>query len=142
MTLVRHGRFSHYSLPMTPTDRRDTRCCQNRHHPAFRSSLVGLRRRASVDRQSVSCFHTQPVCDTHSSLFAPTSTSFRDACLCCSRSRDFRRLPFIKAFFSISPPFLEISFSVREPSLPVVIGAKFGIRAYKPRLYGVSARFY
>lgn len=24
----------------------------------------------------------------------------------------------------------------------MVIGAKFGIRAYKPRLYGVSARFY
>ena len=45
--------------------------CLARRHPAFRSNPGGLRRRASVGRQSVSCFHTQPVGDTHGSLFTP-----------------------------------------------------------------------
>ena len=50
-----------------------------RRHPAFRSSPGGLRRRASVGRQSVSCFHTQPVGDTHGSLFTPTFPALRAA---------------------------------------------------------------
>ena len=53
--------------------------CPARRHPAFRSSPGGLRRRASVGRQSVSCFHTQPVGDTHGSLFTPTSPTLRAA---------------------------------------------------------------
>ena len=53
--------------------------CPARRHPAFRSSPGGLRRRASVGRQSVSCFHTQPVGDTHGSLFTPTSPPLRAA---------------------------------------------------------------
>ena len=79
MTLVRHDRFSLYSLSATLADRKDTRCCQARRHPVFRSSPGGLRHRASVGRQSVSCFHTQPVGDTHGSLFAPTSPALRAA---------------------------------------------------------------
>ena len=50
-----------------------------RRHPVFRSSPGGLRRRASVGRKSVSCFHTQPVGDTHGSLFTPTSPTLRAA---------------------------------------------------------------
>ena len=53
--------------------------CLARRHPVFRSSPGGLRRRASVGRQSVSCFHTQPVGDTHGSLFTPTFPTLRAA---------------------------------------------------------------
>ena len=53
--------------------------CLARRHPMFRSSPGGLRRRASVGRQSVSCFHTQPVGDTHGSLFTPTFPALRAA---------------------------------------------------------------
>ena len=76
--IVRLGRFTFYCFhqcwrttghPRSPA----------RRHPTFRSSPGGLRRRASVDRQSVSCFHTQPVGDTHGSLFTPTSPTLRAA---------------------------------------------------------------
>ena len=76
--IVRLGRFTFYCFhqcwrttghPRSPA----------RRHPTFRSSPGGLRRRASVGRQSVSCFHTQPVGDTHGSLFAPTSPALRAA---------------------------------------------------------------
>src|SRR3712207_7264080 len=52
-----------------------------RRYPMFRSCPGGLRSRASVGRQSVSCFHTQPVSDTHGSLFAPTSPALQVAVL-------------------------------------------------------------
>lgn len=86
-----------------------------RRYPTFRSSPGGLRRRASVGRQSVSCFHTQPVGDTHGSLFAPTSPALRAA---VPVLRPVPRLPpltfYNQTFYKNSPPFIEKSFSVRN----------------------------
>ena len=76
--IVRPGRFTF--LQFTSTRRTAGHLRRPaRRHPAFRSSPGGLRRRASVSRQSVSCFHTQPVGDTHGSLFTPTSPPLRVA---------------------------------------------------------------
>ena len=78
MKIVRFGRFTFLQFPSTRRAAGHPRS-PARRHPVFRSSPGGLRRRASVGRQSVSCFHTQPVGDTHGSLFAPTSPALRAA---------------------------------------------------------------
>lgn len=65
---------------------------------------------------------------------------------CGPRQQAVPRLP--PPFIDYRRPFIEPRSIFRkilfcpEPSLPVVIGAKFSIRAYLPRLHGVSARFY
>ncbi|CAK7052662.1 MAG: hypothetical protein PARBB_02613 [Parabacteroides distasonis] len=76
--IVRLGRFTFYCFHQCRRTAGHPRS-PARRHPTFRSSPGGLRRRASVSRQSVSCFHTQPVGDTHGSLFTPTSPTLRAA---------------------------------------------------------------
>ena len=70
--------LSLYRFAPTPADRR-TPAMPGTPIPYVPSSPGDLRRRASVGRQSVSCFHTQPVGDTHGSLFTPTSPTLRAA---------------------------------------------------------------
>ena len=70
--------LSLYRFASTPADRR-TPAIPGTPIPYVPSSPGDLRRRASVGRQSVSCFHTQPVGDTHGSLFTPTSPTLRAA---------------------------------------------------------------
>ena len=112
--IVRPGRFTFLQFTSTRRTAGHPRR-PARRHPAFRSSPGGLRRRASVGRQSVSCFHTQPVGDTHGSLFAPTSTALRDA---MPVLRPVPRLPPLascnQTFYRNSPPLIEKSFSVRN----------------------------
>ena len=76
--IVRLGRFTFYCFHQCRRTAGHPRS-PARRHPTFRSSPGGLRRRASVGRQSMSCFHTQPVGDTHGSLFTPTSPALRAA---------------------------------------------------------------
>lgn len=65
---------------------------------------------------------------------------------CGSRQQAVPRLP--PPFIDYRRPFIEPRSIFRkilfcpEPSLPVVIGAKFSIPVYETRLHGVSARFY
>lgn len=99
----------------TPAPRRDTRCRQSRRHPAFRSSPGGLRRRASVGRQSVSCFHT------HSLSVTPTVRSSPRLPLHFGMRAFTAAGPAISAaasynqtFYRNSPPLIEKSFSVRN----------------------------
>ena len=70
--------LSFYRFSLTPAGRR-TPAMPGTPIPYVPSSPGDLRRRASVGRQSVSCFHTQPVGDTHGSLFTPTSPTLRAA---------------------------------------------------------------
>ena len=99
--IVRPGRFTFLQFTSTRRTAGHPRR-PARRHPAFRSSPGGLRRRASVGRQSVSCFHTQPVGDTHGSLFAPTSTALRAA------EPVLRPVPRLPPLPLVIRPFIEI----------------------------------
>ena len=99
--IVRLGRFTFYCFHQCRRTAGHPRS-PARRHPVFRSSPGGLRRRASVGRQSVSCFHTQPVGDTHGSLFTPTSPTLRAA---VPMLRSVPRLPPLPL---IIRPFIKI----------------------------------
>lgn len=106
--------LSFYRFASTPAHRR-TPAKPGTPIPYVPSSPGDLRRRASVGRQSVSCFHTQPVGDTHGSLFTPTSSALRAA---VPVLRPVPRLPplplVIRPFIKKCPPLIEKSFSVRN----------------------------
>ena len=99
--IVRLGRFTFYCFHQCRRTAGHPRS-PARRHPTFRSSPGGLRRRASVGRQSVSYFHTQPVGDTHGSLFTPTSPTLRAA---VPVLRPVPRLPPLPL---VIRPFIEI----------------------------------
>lgn len=142
--LSRHDALTSFLLyfPSTPAVRRDTRCRQSRRHPAFRSSPGGLRRRASVGRQSVSCFHTHSLSVTPTVRSSPRlplhfgMRAFTAAGPAISAAAFYKR-PFIETHL----PFQAILF-LSGTVTPGGYRREVGIRAYKPRLHGVSARFY
>ena len=73
--------------------------CPARRHPAFRSSPGGLRRRASVGRQSVLCSHTHSLSETPTVRSSPRLPLLSELpCLCCGQSRDFRLPTFIMRY--------------------------------------------
>ena len=112
--IVRLGRFTFYCFHQCRRTAGHPRS-PARRHPTFRSSPGGLRRRASVGRQSVSCFHTQPVGDTLGSLFTPTSPTLRAAVpVLRPVPRLYAAASCNQTFYRNSPPLIEKSFSVRN----------------------------
>lgn len=135
----------YYILCFYNAGRRDVpQCYHARRHPVSSSSPGVLRLRASVGGRVRHAF-------THCLSLTPT---VRPSPLLSIHSRlrayiaggpATSTAAFYKGY---KPPFIKSHSIFRkilfcpEPSLPVVIGAKFSIRAYQTRLHGVSARFY